>query len=137
MRLSFVHAPPARSARSRKVVPDSAVIIASRTSSQTKRSEHPSVIAHGSGLRLVAQPMGASGPWKSRTTRSSVISSAGRLSRYPPAGPRSDRTMPAVRSAGTTCSSTDRGTAVRRAISSSLSERRSPASASASTARVA
>jgi protein-S-isoprenylcysteine O-methyltransferase Ste14 len=35
--------------------------------------------------------MGASWPWKSRTTRSRVISEDGRLSLYPPCGPRDAR----------------------------------------------
>ena len=57
------------------------VIVASRTSSQTSRSVHPTVIGHGSGLCRVAQLIGASGPWKSRTIRSRVISSGSLLRR--------------------------------------------------------
>ena len=68
-------------ARSANVTPPSSEIVASRTSSQTSRSVQPTIIGHGSGLCRVAQLIGASGPWKSRTIRSSVISSGALLSR--------------------------------------------------------
>ena len=54
----------------------------------------------------------------------------------PPSGPRVERTIPAARSTGITCSSTERGASVVSASSSSLSGPPS-ASARASTARVA
>ncbi len=76
-----IHGPPARAARSANVTPPSSEIVASRTSSHTPRSVQPIIIGHGSGLCRVAQLIGASGPWKSRTTRSSVISSGALLSR--------------------------------------------------------
>ena len=75
------HGPPARCARSANVTPPSSEIVASRTSSQTSRSVQPTIIGHGSGLCLVAQLMGASWPWNSRTMRSSVISSGFLFSR--------------------------------------------------------
>ena len=76
-----IQAPPARAARSPKVTPPNKAIVASRTSSHTSRSVQPSIIGHGSGACLVAQLIGASGPWNRRTMRSSVISSGCLLSR--------------------------------------------------------
>ncbi len=98
-------------------------------------SEQLGLITHASGWLRAAQPIGASCPWKGRTTRSRVISSDGWLSRKPPRAPRSERTMPAVRRVGMTCSSAEVGTPVRRGRAARLIYAASSASASASTPR--
>jgi hypothetical protein len=73
--------PPAPAARSAKVERERISMVASRTSYHTPRSEQPTVMSQGSGWRRVAQEIGASWPSNRRTTRSSVISLAGRFSR--------------------------------------------------------
>ena len=104
-----VQCPPARAARSANVVESRIAIVASRTAIQVSWRLQPSSTGHGSGPCRVAHAIGASGPWMRRTTRPRVISSGGWLSRYPPVGPRSDRTMPAARSWGRSCSRTVTG----------------------------
>ena len=71
----MIHGPRARRARSANVVRSRIAIVASRTSRQVSSIPHPISITHASGSLRVAHAIGASGPWNSRTTRSSVMSS--------------------------------------------------------------